>query len=328
MLSRFYKPVLLISLVVLLVAMAGRLSCTQSAPKPLRVGYLLGDLHHLPLFVALDQGFFKDEGIDVQIVGPFDAGPAEMDALASNQLDMGYVGLAPAVLAAARKVELSIISGVNQEGSGLAVEKNINSVADLKSKKVATPAPGSIQYVMMGMLLSNNKMTFQDLDLFPGTIKPPDMPGALQTGRISGYFVWEPYVAKSVVSGTGKVLIESKDIWPGHPCCVVVTRNDFASKNANTVATVLRVHQRAIKFIADNPAEAKIIAAKFTKLDAATIDEAFKRVIYTSTLNKDDVKRFMKEIMSLGETGVIKPIITSADVPDIDAFVNRVVNLK
>lgn len=326
--SRFFKPVLLTALMLLLASVAGGLSCTPPSPVTVRVGYLLGDLHHLPLFVALDKGFFEDEGIDVQIVGPFDAGPAEMDALTASQLDMGYVGLAPAILAAARKVELSIISGANQEGSGLATQKSINGVTDLQSKKVATPAPGSIQYVMMGMLLSSNKMSYKDIELFPGTIKPPDMPGALQTGRIDGYFVWEPYVARSVVSGAGKVLVESKDIWPGHPCCVVVTRNDFASKNENTVAAVLRVNRRAINFIADNPAGAKIIAQKFTKLDAATIDEAFKRVKYTFTLNRDDVKRFVKEIIALGETGAIKPIITSADVPDIDAFVNRVVNVK
>ncbi len=75
--------------------------CTSHPPSTVRIGYLLGDLHHLPFFVAQDKGFFKDEGINVQVVGPFDAGPAEMDALAANQLDMGYVGISPAILAAA-----------------------------------------------------------------------------------------------------------------------------------------------------------------------------------------------------------------------------------
>ena len=328
MLSSMRKLAFLVFAFILIVPLFSGLSCAPATPATVRIGYLLGDLHQLPFFVAQDKGFFKDGGINIQVVGPFDAGPAEMDALAANQLDMGYVGIAPSVLAAARKIDLSIISGVNLEGSALATEIGVNSVADLKSKKVATPAPGSIQYVMLGMLLSKNSMSFADLDLFPGTIKPPDMPQSLQTGRISGYFVWEPFVAKSLAGGYGKALVESREIWPGHPCCVVVARNDFALKNDNTVAAVIRAHRKAVNFIAGNPAEAKAIAQKWTRLDAAVIDNAFSRVKYTYALSKDDVKRFAREIISLGESGTIKPIITAGDVPDLDAFVNKVVDLQ
>ena len=328
MLSSMRKLAFLVFAFILIVPLFSGLSCAPATPATVRIGYLLGDLHQLPFFVAQDRGFFKDGGINVQVVGPFDAGPAEMDALAANQLDMGYVGIAPSVLAAARKIDLSIISGVNLEGSALATEIGIDSVADLKAKKVATPAPGSIQYVMLGMLLSRNSMSFADLDLFPGTIKPPDMPQSLQTGRISGYFVWEPFVAKSLAGGYGKALVESREIWPGHPCCVVVTRNDFALHNGKVVTAVINAHRKAVQFIADNPAEAKAIAQKWTRLDAAVIDNAFTRVKYTYALSKDDVKRFVREIISLGESGTIKPIITAGDVPDLDAFVNKVVDLQ
>jgi NitT/TauT family transport system substrate-binding protein len=326
--SRFARPAFILLAALLLVPLIGGIACAPASPASVRIGYLLGDLHQLPFFVAQDKGFFKDEGINVQVVGPFDAGPAEMDALAANQLDIGYVGVSPAILAAARKVELSVIAGVNLEGSALATSNNINVVSDLKGKKVATPAPGSIQYILMGMLLSENKMSFSDLELFPGTIKPPDMAQALQTGRIDGYLVWEPFVSKSVISGYGKILAESKDIWAGHPCCVVVTRNDFAAKNDSTVSAVIRAHQKAVQFIEANPAEAKAIAQKWTKLDAAVIDAAFDRVKYTYSVNKDDVKKFVQEIINLGTGGTIKPIITAADVPDIGLFVDKVVDLK
>jgi len=313
---------------LLFTSIGSQSGCAPVAPSTVRIGYLLGDLHHLPFFVAQDRGFFLDEGLGVEVVGPFDAGPAEMDALAANQIDMGYVGVAPAVLAAARKVPLSIVSGVNLEGSGLVTGMDINSVAELKSKKIATPAPGSIQYVMLGMLLANNNLGYNDIELFPGTVKPPDMAQSLQTGRINGYFVWEPFVARSVVGGYGKVLVDSKDIWPGHPCCVIVTGGDFGRLHGNTVASVIRAHRRAIDFIDAYPAEAKAIAAKWTRLDPAVIDNAFGRVKYTYSLSRDDIKRFVNEIISLGEKGAIKPIITVDDVPDSDTFVDTVVDTK
>jgi NitT/TauT family transport system substrate-binding protein len=311
-----------------LTLISGQSACSPATPSTVRIGYLLGDLHQLPFFVAQDKGYFTEEGLNVEVVGPFEAGPAEMDALAAGQIDMGYVGVAPAVMAAARKVPLSIISGVNLEGSGLVTAMDINSVAELKSKKIATPAPGSIQYVMFGMLLANNNLGFNDIELFPGTVKPPDMPQSLQTGRIDGYFVWEPFIARSVVGGYGKVLVESKEIWPGHPCCVIVTGGDFGQSKGDVVASVMRAHRRAIDFIAANPAEAKAIAGKWTKLDSAVIDNAFQRVEYTYSLNKDDVKKFVNEIISLGEKGIIKPIITAADVPDVNAFVDMTVDTK
>jgi len=328
MLTRAARLSYLLLAAILVVPLVGGVACGTPAPSTVRIGYLLGDLHHLPFFVAQDKGFFKDEGINVQVVGPFDAGPAEMDALAANQLDIGYVGVSPAILAAARKVELSVVAGVNLEGSALAASKNISSISDLKGKKVATPAPGSIQYILMGMLLSGSKMSFGDLELFPGTIKPPDMAPALQTGRIDGYLVWEPFVSKSIVDGSGKVLAESKDIWAGHPCCVVVTRNDYMAKNDAIVAAVIRAHQKAVKFIESNPADAKAIAQKWTRLDASVIDVAFNRVKYTYSINKDDVKRFVQQIIDLGTSGTIKPIITTTDVPDVDKFVAKVVDLK
>lgn len=304
------------------------IDCAQPPKAEVRIGYLLGDLHHLPFFVALEKGFFKDEGIDVKVVGPFDAGTAEMDALAADHLDMGYVGTPPAVIAAARKVDLSIIAGVNAEGSALIVDKTINNISDLQGKKIATPLPGSIQYIMFGMLLAENNMSYSDLEIFLGTIKPPDMPGALETGRIDGYIVWEPYAAKAVVTGVGKVLVESRDIWAGHPCCVLVTRNDFAEENRAIVQGVVRAHKRAIRFIGENPEEAKSIAVKYTKLDVKTIEEALPRIKFSYTVNVDATRRFVKEIISLGETGVIKPIIQSEEVPDIDIFISKIIHLS
>lgn len=312
--------------VMLLIIASSAISCTQAIKGQVRIGYLVGDLHQLPFFVSQQKGFFKDEGIDVKVAGPFNAGTPEMDALAANQLDMGYVGVAPAVIASARKVDLSIVAGVNTEGSALIVDKSINNISDLRGKKIATPSPGSVQYVMLGMLLAANNMTFNDLQILPGTINPPDMAGALVTGNINGYIVWEPYASQGIVNGAGKALVGSKDIWPGHPCCTVVTRKDFAGANPAIVAGVVKANQRAIKYIQENPEEAKSLAESFTKLNAQVIENAIPRVIYNSTINVNGIKTFAEQMISLGESGAMKPIISRQDIPDMDAFLNKTID--
>lgn len=320
---------ILLSLIILLMLPAVLMSsCTQPAPSRVRIGYLLGDIHHLPFFIAVEKGLYKAEGLDIEVVGPFDAGPAEMDAMAAGQIDVGYVGAAPFIVAAARKVPVTVVSGVNLEGSAVAAQKSITSVAGLKGKKIATPAPGSIQYVMTGMMLAQNNLTYRDVEIFPGTIKAPDMSLNLQTGKIDAYCIWEPFVSRATSTGTGHILMESKDIWPDHPCCVVVTRNEFLKNNTQTVKAVLAAHQKAVKFIADNPAESKVIAQKYTKLDAPIIESALGRVKYVTSVKSDELKKFVREIIAMGESGSIKPIITRSDVPDVDAFINGIIDLQ
>ena len=291
-----------------------------------RIGYLIGDLHHLPFFVALEKGFFKEVGIDVKVVGPFEAGTAEMGALAANQLDIGYVGTSPAIIAAARGVNLSIVSGVNMEGSSLVVNKSVGDIKELRGKKIATPLPGSIQYILLGILLSKNNMSYQDIDILPGTIKPPDMPGVLERGQIDGYIVWEPYASQSIVSGSGKRLVESNSIWPEHPCCVIVTRNDFKEKNSVIVQRIVEVNKKAIEFIKNNPEEAKKIATKYTNLDMKVIEEALPKIKFEYNVEKNNTKRFVEEIIKLGESKTIKPIIKSEEIQNITEFIDKIID--
>lgn len=89
-----------------------------------RLGYLQSDLHQLACFIALDKGYYAQEGVKVKIGGIFKAGPEEMSAFAARDLDVGYVGAAPATVAVANRVaKVKIIAQVNLEGSAIVVRK-------------------------------------------------------------------------------------------------------------------------------------------------------------------------------------------------------------
>ncbi len=68
---------------------------------PVRLGHLNQDLHQLAFYVAQQKGFFLEEGLDVEVVGVYSSGPEEMAAFQAGSLDAGYVGMAPAMAAAA-----------------------------------------------------------------------------------------------------------------------------------------------------------------------------------------------------------------------------------
>lgn len=89
--------------------------------KSVRIGYLRADLHQLALFVALDQGYFEEFGLTVDLF-VFSAGPEEMDAFGAEDIDMGYLGIAPATTKRLNlAIPIVILAGANNEGSAIVV---------------------------------------------------------------------------------------------------------------------------------------------------------------------------------------------------------------
>lgn len=103
-----------------LIQEAATYSCS-GLNKTVRIGYLRADLHQLALFVAINQGYFEEFGLDVELY-VFSAGPEEMDAFGAQDIDMGYLGIAPATTKRLNlNIPIVILAGVNNEGSAIVV---------------------------------------------------------------------------------------------------------------------------------------------------------------------------------------------------------------
>jgi len=83
---------------------------------------------------------------------------------------------------------------------------------------------------------------------------------------VAGGIMWEPYVADTVLSGAGHVLINSKDMFPGHPCCVIVVRQEFAEAHPDLVKAVLKADIEANRWIADAVAHKDTNPTNYSKL--------------------------------------------------------------
>jgi len=305
---------------VSIIALSGLGFYYYATPRPasVRLGYLLGDIHQLAIPVALEKGYFAQEGLNVSLVGPFTAGPALMKAFAAGELDVGYVGTPPALTHAAKGVDIQILASVNNEGSALIVRRGISRIEDLKGKSVAIPMVGSIQDILLRMTLLRHGMTYKDLSVIE--VRCPDMPAQLEVGRLDGYIAWEPYCAQAIVAGTGSLLASSSEIWPGHPCCVLVASRSFIAKQPSIVEKMVRVHVRATRFIQESPKQAMAIAAKFTKLDLAVIEDSWRRILFDYHVKIEETKLFTERLIEFD-------VIKKSDVPDTDIFIRNVFNM-
>ena len=282
------------------------------------IGYLPSD-HDAALFVADAQGKYAENGINTKLV-QFNNGGDLMTAMASGDVDVGYVGITPVLSSIAKGVPVKVISAAQTEGSGIVVAKDsgISSVHDLEGKKIATPGEASIQHMLLTYYLEQNGMSIDDLKV--SAMKVPSMNDALKTGKIDGMITFEPYVSIAEKNGA-KVLTDSADILPNHPCCVVVASDKFIENNPNETQKILEIHKNATDFINSNPDEAAGLLPKDIVSDVEVEKKAMAGFPFISGLDdsyKQDVMDFMDLEVDLGI--LKKPISQDKNITSVIAI--------
>ncbi len=276
-------------------------SCGKSeTDQAIRLGYLQNDLHHLPLFVALEKGFFKQAGLEVEVSGIFKAGPEQMSAFAAGELDVGYVGQAPATAAYLNNIsDIKFISQSNQEGSSIVVrnDSKIRSVADLRSKSVAIPGHATMQDFLLRKALNNSGVEYDDVKVI--VLKPPEMIQALIKKNIDAFIAWEPYPSQAETGGICRTLISSSSIWKNHPCCVVIADSGFCKKYPSKIKRFAEVHIRAGLFIQNNMEESISVGQKYTGMDRDTVKKSLSRIRYDHSLDMDKAVLFVDFLRNL-----------------------------
>ena len=312
--------VLVLALAAFLVmgsASAGLFDMFGGQDSTVKIGYLPSD-HDAALFVADAQGLYKKEGIDVELV-QFNNGGDLMTAMASGDVDVGYVGIAPVLSSVEKGVPVKVISSAQTEGSGIVVtdESGITSGADLAGKSIATPGEASIQHVLLSYYLKQNGLTLDDIN--ESAMKVPSMNDALKTKQIDGIITFQPYVSVASAEDGCTVLADSEAILPNHPCCVVVASDDFIKNHENETKSIIDIHEEATNFINQNVIAGhtdkvvKLLPEDIVSDETLEADslESFPFISGTPDSFKADVDAFQKLEVDLG---IIKEPISHEDL--------------
>ncbi|WP_458404853.1 ABC transporter substrate-binding protein [Methanobrevibacter sp.] len=294
------NKVIAIIIAIVVIAVAGGYFFLGGSGDTVTIGYLPSD-HDAALFVADAQGKFQENGINTKLV-QFNNGGDLMTAMASGDVDVGYVGITPVLSSIAKGVPVKVISAAQTEGSGIVVAKDsgINDVSDLAGKKIATPGEASIQHMLLTYYLEQNGMSINDLKV--SSMKVPSMNDALKTGKIDGMITFEPYVTIAEKNGAA-VLAGSQDILPDHPCCVVVASDKYIENHPNETQKILEIHENATDFINENSDEAAGMLPSDIVSDVEVEKVSMSSFPFISGLNesyKQDVMDFMDLEVDLG----------------------------
>ena len=172
----------------------------------------------------------------------FDGGSQVITAVASGDVQIGYVGSSPLAAAATRQLPVETFLIATQIGAAEAlVARNgagINSPQDLVGKKIAVPFVSTGHYSLLAALkqwkIEPSKVTILNLD-------PPAIIAAWKRGDIDATYVWDP--ALGVAKESGKVLITSGELAKlGAPTFDAwIVRKDFAAKHPEIVKAFAKV---------------------------------------------------------------------------------------
>ena len=272
----------------------------------IRFGALTGDLHHLPLFVALENGYFVDEGLDIESndIVWFPNGNEVMVAFESGSLDVSYLGLAPAMAhKLTQNAPIKVVSGVNVNGSAIMVKagSGIKTVLDLKDKTIAVPSLNNMQDFILQIALNDVGLGTENVTR--SVLSVGNMQTAMEGDQIDAFVAWEPFNAKAT-GGQGIYLKKSSEVWANHPCCVICASLSFLTDHSDKVEKIVRVHKRALEWMANpvNHASLVSIAKKYTSITSDSIIEtALANVgyIYNFTESLPEIERFYANLTIL-----------------------------
>ena len=302
---------IIIVIVIIIIGVGAYAFSGSNNSNTVTIGYLPSD-HDAALFVAEDQGLYKDKGIETKLV-QFNNGGDLMTAMASGEVDVGYVGITPVLSSIEKGVPVKVVAGVQNEGSGIAVsnESGINQASDLKGKAIATPGEASIQYMLLAYYLKENGMSTDDLNVSAMKVAP--MNDALNANKIDGMLTYEPYVTIATENGN-KLFIDSGEILPGHPCCVVAASDKFINDHPDKVKDIVDVHANATKFIQDNPKKAASQLPKDIVSDVSVEEKALGGIPFISGLN-DTFKQSVMDFMDIEvDLGILKQPLTEQQI--------------
>ena len=202
------------------------------------VGFLrvVGDS---PSVIATNRGYFKEVGLDVNLVA-FDGGSKAIPALSAGQLDL-TTGTADVNFfnAVGRDIKLRIVGddGLIAPGHdfyGIAVRNQLVSsgryktAKDLKGMKVGVSSLTGALYYFLAVIAQKNGFTPKDYDIT--TIPFADSIVALKQGGLDAAVLVEPFAGRSETDGNAKVVLRALDVSPDVPGAHLMAAPQFLGR--------------------------------------------------------------------------------------------------
>lgn len=253
-----------------------------------------------PFYVGIDQGLFKDEGLDVTLK-TVPTGKIGLEAVLAGQADVAGAADTPIARAAVNGDRIAVIATIAEiQRAIMIIAKNDGGIAgpgDLKGKAIGVTKGAGAEFFLHIYLLDN--------DIVPSevnivNIAPDKIVESLINGEVEAVSTWSPYKLVLLEKlGTNAIVLTDPALY--QQTFNIVTAQDFARKNGESLERFLRGVQRANNFIRTRPNEALAIMSKYIGIDSTIYRKEWSDYSFTTLLhqglllNLEDQARWMIE---------------------------------
>lgn len=264
----------------------------MAAPEKQKVTIAVGgkaSLYYLPLTLAEQLGYFKDEALQVEVID-FAGGAKALQAMMGGSADVVSGGFDHVMVMRAREQNLRafVLQGATPAislGIAKARAAQYKSPKDLAGMKIGVSAPGSSTHAFINHLLASVGLPPDSVSII-GVGTGPGAVAAMQAGQLDAIANIEPAMTMLEKSGAIKVVVETVSVKGAQaiygsplPSGSMYTREEFIKANPNTVQALTNAMVRTLKWLKSATPDdvAKTVPQEYLLGDRALYLEAFHK---------------------------------------------------
>ena len=261
------SKILILCLILVLVVSCGK---SKSNQKIKIVLDWVPNTNHTGLYVAKDLGYFKEAGLDVEIVQPPEGSTTALIGAGGAEFGISFQDTLAKSFAKESPVPVTAVAAILQHNTSGIIslkEKGIDSPKKLEGKKYAT-WEDNIEQAILKKLVTDDKGDFSKVKLIPYTIT--DVVTGLKTDvdAVWVYYAWDGIATERAGLQTNFLKIRDYGEELDYYSPVIIANNDFLKKNPEIAKKVLKAIKKGYEYAMKNPEEsAKILVKNSPELD-------------------------------------------------------------
>lgn len=282
------KKTLIIIVVILLVVLLGiqaylvRKSKTESDSIAIKVNEVTRSVFYAPQYVAINNGFFKENGIEIELTTGQGA-DAVMTSVLSNQCDIGFAGPEASIYVYNEGKEdyCQVFAQMTKRDGSFLVSKTENknfSWQDVKGKTIIPGRKGGVPYMTLEYVLKQNGIIPGKDVTLDDSIKFDLMAGAFASGNADYVTLFEPTASQTELQKKGYIVASVGEASGEIPYTAYFTKKSYIEKNSNTIQGFTNAIAKGEKWVKEHSSKeiAETIQSFFPSTDVEVLAAAIQ----------------------------------------------------
>lgn len=289
---------------LIIVSLLG-LSVQANAMQTITLAQNLAPISGITI-IAKAKGYFHQEGLNVKVRN-LTSGKVALDTVLGGAADFATVAETPLMRAALANQPIAIIATMESSNNDVKLivssDDGIDSISDLKGKKIATFVGTSAQFFLVKALATAH---LKPTDVEVINLNPSDMPTALARGDVAGYAIWEPNVYKGEeLMGKKAKILSTRGIYV--ETFNIAVMKPYLEKHPKVVTRFLKALLIAEKYIKEHPSKSISIIANATGMKRVLFEKIRPDFNYKVELKTSLLKYIDEEAAWDISTGRARP---------------------